>query len=223
MEERGEAWNCGRKSSQPKAQNCSWNPETHAGWLFYLGSLQKLDNRCNTQSHTDQPSQILKVLSSIRLLYTGDKCVKKREVGRRSPELKAAALDLRPGRAVQPLTTICWLPQQDGHPLNWCYCYSRRLTWTRRPGSWTHWRPFEAMKSSTWWAGGGGSGLSPVTASNQPSMGFSPEKPGLQAWDASSEFLRVPALGGAWVCESVKPPVAGEADVDYASPGFWGI
>lgn len=145
------------------------------------GFFAKLDNRCNTQSHTDRPSQIMKVLSSIHPLYTGEKCVKKREVGRRSPELKAAALGLRPGRAVQPLTTIYWLPQQDGHPLNWCYCYSWRLIWTRHPGSLTHCRPFEAMESLTWWGGGGGSGLSPVTASNQTSMGFSPEKPGLQA------------------------------------------
>lgn len=132
-------------------------------------------------------------LSSMHLQLSGHKDVKKRKGGRCVPEpVKAAELNLRSGRAMPPLTIICWLPQ-DGHSLTWCYRYSPRVTGSCRPRSWAHCCPFQAMTSSPWWGGGGSSGLKPVIACNQPPMASSPEKPGLPAKRC---WLLIPK--GAW-------------------------
>ena len=118
--------------------------------------------------------------------------------------VKAAVPDLRWGRAVWPLTTIHWLPLQDGSSLKWHH-YSPRVTWPRDPRTWACCCcPLRVMISSTWWVGDDGWGLRPVTALNQSPMDFSPEKPRLQVWEAGSQFL---SWSGCWW--------QGEADVDY--------
>lgn len=119
--------------------------------------------------------------------------------------VKAAVPDLRWGRAVWPLTTIHWLHLHDGSSLKWYYYYSPRVNWTHHPSTWACWCcPLQAMRSSTWWVGGDGWGLRPVTALNQSPMGFSPEKPRPQGWEAGSQFL-------SWFWRWWQ----GDADVDY--------
>lgn len=64
--ERKADWNCGRKSSQPKTEIVPGIEKLMLGTATPSGFFAKLGNRCDTQSHTDQPSEILQVSFCVR-------------------------------------------------------------------------------------------------------------------------------------------------------------